>query len=188
MNRLINFFYEVGTLRKIARSHRQTFLSDDMSDNIAAHSYRVAVIGYFLAKHEKADIGKVVTMCLLHDAGEARSGDQNWIHKKYVKVYEDEILQDQLGGLCDDDETLKLAVEYAERQSLEAKITKDADLLEQALLVQEYIMNGNKEAAKWVGDHKLKDFHLDISREWYKQITTTMPTDWWDKLWTGKRR
>jgi putative hydrolase of HD superfamily len=188
MSKLINFFYEMGSLRKIMRAHRQTLLTDDASDNIAAHSFRVAVIGYFLAKLAGVDTGKVMLMCLLHDSGEARSGDQNWVHKKYVKVFEDEILHDQLHSLTEDNEAFAVATEYAERQSLESKIAKDADLLDQALLVQEYILNGNIEAKDWAGEHKLKELNLDISRELYKEIITTSPTDWWDKLWTNKRR
>lgn len=26
-------------------------------------------------------------MCLAHDIAEVRSNDQNWVHKKYVKVF-----------------------------------------------------------------------------------------------------
>ena len=47
-------------MRKTIRMHRQLLLTDDMSDNIATHSFRVAVIGYFLAKMEGADPLKVV--------------------------------------------------------------------------------------------------------------------------------
>src|SRR5204862_5086086 len=91
---LIGFFFEVGTLRKITRAHKQTLLTEDSSDTIAAHSFRVATIGWFLANAEKADPYKVVMMCLTHDMPEARSGDQNWVHKKYVKVFENEIIND----------------------------------------------------------------------------------------------
>src|SRR5688572_21870065 len=106
MKDIIKFLYEIGSLRKIARSHRQTLLTDDLSDNIASHSYRVAMIGYFLAKLEKADTGKVVLMCLFHDTGEARSGDINAIQKRYVKVFDDEIIVDQLTDLTSDNEPL----------------------------------------------------------------------------------
>lgn len=43
--KLVNFFYEVGTLRKLPRMHRQNLLIDDTTDTIASHSFRVAVIG-----------------------------------------------------------------------------------------------------------------------------------------------
>ncbi len=67
---ITKFFYEMGTLRKIARSHRQSLLTDDLSDNIASHTFRVCMIGMMLAQVEKADVSKVVLMCLLHDISE----------------------------------------------------------------------------------------------------------------------
>lgn len=51
-NRIADFLYEIGSMRKLMRMHRQTLLSDDSSDTIASHSYRVAMIGWLLAKLE----------------------------------------------------------------------------------------------------------------------------------------
>lgn len=109
--KLVSFFFEVGTLRKILRSHRQTLLTDDLSDNIASHSFRVSMIGWFLAAAEKADPHRVVMMCLLHDLEETRAGDQNWVHKKYVKVFEEEIREGQLELLPGSKELLKFSKE-----------------------------------------------------------------------------
>ena len=70
---LSKFFYEVGSLRRIMRAHQQTIMSNDPSDNISSHSFRVAMIGYFLAKELKADSDKVLKMCLII---RRRRGDQ----------------------------------------------------------------------------------------------------------------
>jgi putative hydrolase of HD superfamily len=93
-------------------------------------------------------------MCLLHDIEEARSGDQNWVNKKYVKVFEKEIVEDQLRGLLNSEELLNLLKEYYERKTLEAKIVKDADLLDQLLLLKEYEFQGSKEPARWLKGKK----------------------------------
>jgi putative hydrolase of HD superfamily len=93
-------------------------------------------------------------MCLLHDIEEARFGDQNWVNKKYVKVFEKEIVEDQLRGLLNSEELLNLLKEYYERKTLEAKIVKDADLLDQILLLKEYEFQGSKEAARWLKGKK----------------------------------
>jgi len=77
LNRLVSFFFEIGTLRKTVRAHRQVLLNNDLTDNISSHSYRVTFIGYFLAKLENVSTEKVIIMCLLHDIPETRSGDQN---------------------------------------------------------------------------------------------------------------
>ena len=50
--KIVNFLFEIGTLRKIPRAHQQVLLTQDLSDNIASHSYRVAMIAWFLAKME----------------------------------------------------------------------------------------------------------------------------------------
>jgi len=195
LDNLASFLYEVGTLRKIPRSHMQTLYGTDLSDNIASHSFRVAVIGWFLANEEKADPYKVVTMCLLHDIGEARSGDQNWVHKRYVKVFEDEITSDQMKNLNSGAETIKIINEYKERQSKEAIIAKDADILDQILLVNEYTWQGNLEARGWKEENKGKkeNTHLKLiktktGKKLAEQINSQKPGDWWKNIWTEKRR
>ncbi len=188
MKNIINFLFEVGSLKKIARSHRQSFLTDDLSDNIASHSHRVSVIGYFLAKSEGVDIGKVLTMCIFHDVGESRSGDQNWVHKKYVKVFEDEILKDQLDDITKDNGLFKIMSEYTERESVESKIAKDADKLDQYLLVKEYIMRGNKEAENWIKKKSPDDLYCQTAKDLFLQILETNPADWWKNIYTEKRR
>ncbi|MFA6355369.1 MAG: HD domain-containing protein, partial [Candidatus Paceibacterota bacterium] len=72
---IVNFLFEVGTMRKLPRIHQQVLLSQDLSDNIATHSYRVSLIAWFLAKMEKVDPYKTMMMAFLHDVKEVRSGD-----------------------------------------------------------------------------------------------------------------
>lgn len=189
-----SFLFEVGTMRKIARGHRQSLLADDLSDNISSHSYRVSWIGWLLSKMEKVDSYKVLLMCLAHDTSEARSGDQNWIHKKYVKVFEEEIIKDQIKDLPGETELKSTISEYNERESKESRIAKDADLLDQILLLKEYVLEGNKEAINWLaddGNRKNKHYELLYSKSAKKlarEIMKQNPSDWWKNLWTEKRR
>lgn len=197
LGKLAGFLFEVGTMRKLVRVHRQILLTDDMSDNIATHSYRVAIIGWHLAKMEDVDPYKVVMMCLLHDAAEARSGDHNWVNKRYVKVFEDEIIEEQLGELPYG-ELREIVEEYQKRESKEAKIAKDADLLDQVLLLREYEWQGNREAEIWLhgkpgkesrGENKqLEKLNTDSAIALGKAIYDENPSDWWNDLWTPKNR
>ena len=41
LSKIVNFLFEIGTMKKLPRIHQQVLLSQDMSDNIASHSYRV---------------------------------------------------------------------------------------------------------------------------------------------------
>lgn len=192
--RIANFLYEVGTMRKLMRMHRQVLLTDDMSDSIASHSYRVVMIAWFLAREENADLYKTVMMALIHDMAEARTGDHNWVHKKYVKIFGDEINKEQLGTLPFPD-LKELIEEYEERKSKESILVKEADTLDQILLLREYEWAGNKEAEVWLrgkGGKKeatqLAKLKTDIGRKLGQAIYRVNPSDWWNNIWTSKNR
>lgn len=188
--KIANLFYEIGTLRKISRSHRQTLFINDNADNIGSHSHRVSCIAWFLAKMESVDPYKTVMMSLFHDVPETRTGDQNWVHKRYVRVDESKILHDQFKDLPFND-LFEILSEYDHRESLESIVAKDADLLDQILLLKEYEHSGNKEATIWLrgknGDETNK--HLarlktDSAKKLGLLILETTPSDWWKSLWT----
>jgi putative hydrolase of HD superfamily len=193
--KIAQFLYEIGTMRKLPRMHQQMLLSSwDMSDNIAAHSHRVTFIGWFLAKMENVDPYKVVMMCLTHDMDEIRTGDHNWVHKRYIKIFEEEILKEQLGTLPFS-ELEEFALEYKERNSKEAIVAKDADLIDQILLLKEYIWQGNKEAVIWLGDKKesienkqFKFLKTKSAIKIAKAIVDESPSNWWHHLSTNKNR
>jgi len=188
--RIADFLYEVGTMRRLQRIHRQTLLVDDSSDTIASHSYRVALIGWHLAKLEAVDPYKVVMMCLTHDLGEIRSNDHNWVHKRYIKIFDEEITKDQLGDMPFKD-LFDMTSEYEARESKEAIVAKDADIIDQILLLREYQWQGSIEAKKWLERTDVR--HLDqIQTESGKKLGQTLhdrePSAWWQDLSTNKNR
>lgn len=198
IQKLVSFFFEIGNLRKVIRAHQQTLLSFDLSDTIASHSFRVTLIGYFLAKELRADVDKVIKMCLLHDLEETRSSDHNWVHKRYVKVFEEEIRYDQLKDLSESEELIKLSDEYQKRKTLESKITKDADLLDEIFLLREYDWQGNKEAADWLKGKSKKGIkqknqqeklmNTQLAKQISQEAKKQSPSAWWENLWTPTRR
>ena len=185
---IAKFLYELGTMRKLPRMHGQTFLSSDLTDNIASHSFRVPFIGWMIAKGEGLDPYKVAMMSLIHDLGEARSGDHNWVHKRYVKIEEDQIVEEQLGSLPYGD-LFALAKEYRARTCQEAIAAKDADLIDQILLMHEYAHQGNTEALRWIeGDRKqvrLDALKLLTSKKIAEAIFETKVYEWWKDLYTN---
>jgi len=192
---IAHLLFEAGTLRKIARSHRQTLLTDDLSDHIAAHQYRTCLIGWFLAKMEDADPYKVVVMCLFHDFPETRSGDQNWVHRRYVVVDEDKIAADQFGPAPFGDELLAIFQDYRERESLESLVAKDADNLEEILALKEHAHRGNREAEDWLhldtsvtSNEQYRQLHTQSARRLAKEIFSQSVHEWWDQLWMAEKR
>jgi len=192
--RLADFLFEIGTMRRLLRIHRQLLLADDTSDNIASHSYRVTIIGWILAKMENVEPYKTVMMCLLHDMGEIRTGDHNWVHKRYVEIKDEQIVEDQLGTLPFS-ELAELAKEYETRESRESLLAKDADLLDQILLLREYEWQGNNEARVWLrgkgkkfddeGNAQFKKLYSDSAKKLGEAILEQNPSDWWNNLWTS---
>lgn len=189
---LANFIFEISTLRKIARSHRQTLLTDDLSDNISSHSNQVTVIGIFLAEIEGAKIDRVVCMCASHDWRETRSGDANWIHKLYTKTNTKKIIRDQF-SLHQSKFMQSIIAEYEERKTLESIIAKDADTISQAVLLREYSMQGNKEALAWLeGKNSEKPYawvgrcKIDSAKELCRAIYDVNPSDWWKNSYANK--
>lgn len=133
-------------------------------------------------------------MGLLHDVGEIRSNDHNWIHKKYVKIFDNEISAEQLGTLPFPD-LKQLIDEYEERETKEATLVKEADTLDQILLLREYEWAGNKEAEVWLrgkGGKKdatqLSKLKTDIGRKLGQAMYRVNPSDWWNNLWTSQNR
>ena len=78
-------------------------------------------------------------MCLFHDVAEARTGDANFINQQYVDLHEEEARKDQARGLPIGDEMLNLLKEYEQRETKEAIVAKDADLLDQMVLQHEHL-------------------------------------------------
>ena len=193
--KIVNFLFEIGTMRKLPRIHQQVLLSQDLSDNIATHSYRVSLIAWFLAKLEKADPYKTVMMALLHDTKEVRSGDHNYIHKKYVKIFEEEISKDQLGDLPFSD-LLEFDKEFEKRDSRESIIAKDADLLDQMFLLKEYVHQGNHEAEIWLSgkgnankiNTQYDNLKTDSAKKLGREILEGKVSEWWENIWTSKNR
>ncbi len=148
LKRTVEFIFEVGSLRRAKRVHLQNLGKTE--DSILDHSFRVAVIGYLLAVIEETDADKVLKMCLFHDLAESRTGDHNWVHKKFVKIDEFRALRAQLKSLPVEKSVLALLKEYRAAKTKEAKIVKEADVLEQVFQLKEYADQGNKEAERWL--------------------------------------
>lgn len=173
--KIANFFFEIATLRRLTRSHRQ--MIQEVSDNISDHSFRVAIIGMILANLEECDENKVLKMCLFHDIVEARTGDANFINKQYVDLHEEEARKDQAEGLPIADEITELLEEYEQRESKEAIVAKDADLLDQMVLQQEYFYQDEKNGRIWQ-DHTETGLKTKSAKKLAKKIRELNPFEW----------
>jgi len=187
MKNIVNFLFEIGILKKTPRSGYQ-FLGTG-NESVAEHSFRVAVIGYLLAKNEpKADIQKVVLMSLFHDFHEARTGDHNYVNKRYVTVNEDKAVNDLAQKLPFGQDIVSLIDEFNSRETLEAKLSQDADQLDFILELKRQQDLGNISAAEWI-KYSAKRLITDFAKTLAEEIVTTDSSDWWfekkEELWVN---
>jgi putative hydrolases of HD superfamily len=177
MKSIANFLFEVGMLKKTPRSGWR-FLGSGR-ESVAEHSYRTGVIGYVLALHEEeADPHRTILLCLMHDLPEARTGDLNYVNKRYVKADEAEAVKDLAGELPFGGDIVELVREFNAGESLEARIARDADQLDLILELKAQLDLGNKYASEWL-DFALKRLQSPYARDLAATILETDSTEWW---------
>lgn len=168
-NRNLEFIYEMWALRFIPRMWRQ-FLNKDFA-NLSEHIFRVIWIAIIIATEEKADINKVVKMALVHDIAESRSWDVHYLSRMYTKRNEEFAINDILEWTSIEKEFKKLFFEYEKRETIEAKIVKDADNLDVDFELQE-------QKVKWV---KFEDWEK-MRKKVYEMLFTKTAKNLWKDL------
>ncbi len=177
MQNIANFLFEVGMLKRTPRTGFQ-FLGSG-NESVAEHAFRVVCIGYALAQlDESVNENKLLKMCLLHDLHEARTGDLNYMNKKYVTINEEKAVRDLTKTLPFGDDIEKILDEFNKGESKEALLANDADQLDLLLMLKEHKDLGNKYADEWIA-YALKRLKTDSAKTLARQILETDSTHWW---------
>ena len=150
MTRVTNFLFEVGMLKRIPRSG-WAFLPGAEGESVADHVFRTAVIAWTLARLDPSiNTDRVIELALFHDLPEARTGDLNYVHQKYVEVDEAAAARHQTEDLPFGAELEDLISEYREGVTPESVVAHDADQLEMLLSLKERL-DGGAAAETWQG-------------------------------------
>ena len=177
MKEIANFLFEVGMLNKTPRTGFQ-FLGTG-KESVAEHILRTLFIGYSLCKLDPSvDELKVLRMCLVHDLPEARTGDMNYMYKKYVTVDEEKAVRELTENLPFGDEIKSVLAEFNEKKTRESLLAHDADQLGLILLLKEYRDLGNKYSQEWL-NYAVRRLCTDEGRELADSILRTDWTQWW---------
>lgn len=184
MQELMKFLFEVGHLKNVDRSGWWLF-GNKMPESVAEHSFRCAILGYFLAKLENVDTFKVVIMCLFHDVHEARLNDLHKIAQNYMnfKEAEKKASQEQIKSLNNPErrEIENTLEEFVNQKSKESIVARDADILECAMQAREYQAQGYEAAIDWLERAK-STLRSESAKRLLSTIERADPNEWWKNL------
>ena len=126
---------EIMTLaERLKDTTRHCYTSKGRHESVAEHCWMMTLMA-FMIKEEfpEADMDKVIRMCIIHDLGEAFTGDIPVFNKTEAdEQREESLLQSWVRSLPKEkaEEMLALYEEMEARETLEAKIYKTIDGLE----------------------------------------------------------
>lgn len=180
----LNFFAEAGLLKRIKRSGWWVAGIDD-PESVAEHSFRTAVIAFYMAHMEKVDPYKTVTMALFNDIHEARINDLHKMGHYYIEFRhaEKKVFKDQVSNLPGNvkKELSSIRDNYDAQRSRESIVARDADILECLIQAKEYYENGHLTAKKFF---QIAPDHLKTktARKLWEQFQTWDTHDWWQAV------
>lgn len=170
----------MGSIRFINRMWRR-FFSPKVA-NLAEHHFRVFWIAMVIAAREGGvDTGKMAKMVMVHDIAESRAGDVDYLARQYVERNQELGIQDMLGETAIEKEFLELWEEYEERNSMEAKIIKDADNLDIDMELAEQAAMGNAalRLSKAESRKRVRGIlFTESAKEMFDEIQAGSPHDW----------
>ena len=126
-----DFIVFLNTIEKLKCNTRHSWTSSGRQESVADHSWRIAVMAMLCAdEYPELDINKVIKMCLIHDFGEAITGDI----PAFLKTAEHETTEEhavtQLFSLLPEKTGAELAALFEEMKELrtdEARLFKSLD-------------------------------------------------------------
>jgi putative hydrolase of HD superfamily len=174
---ITDFIYEVGILRHTPRSGFW-FLGTG-TQSVAEHLFRTAMIAYMLCHLTPgANKDRAIFMALVHDLGEGRTSDLNYVHQRYGRLAESTAFADIAAAVPFGGEMRDAYTEEQKRETLEARLVKDADQLEWIASLREEEMKGNAKAKEWVAI-AAKRLKTPAAQKICKQLLRTKPDSWW---------
>jgi putative hydrolases of HD superfamily len=149
--RIADFLFEAGQLKNLPRTGWHTIRAP--RESVAEHSFRVALLGYALAKMAGLGAGEeslLIKACLMHDLHEARIGDLHRLAKRYAKADEKMAEREQRRGLMFEKDMKNVL------DDLPSKLRQylyEADKIECAITAKEYLDAGY-DTKKWIDNTK----------------------------------
>ena len=160
---LLEFLHFGEKLKSVIR-HSVT--SDNIPESVADHSWRLCLFAFALKDEFKdIDMDKVIRMCIIHDLGEAITGDIPAFDKTDTdRVSEYELAMDKFRSFAEPVSTdfVELYTEMEKQETKEARLYKALDKLEAV------IQHNEADLSSWT-EHE-KELNLTYGYEYVREF------------------
>ena len=124
----------LAVAEKLKCNTRHCYTSSGRHESVAEHSWRIALMAMLIApEFPEADMNKVIRMCLIHDLGEAFTGDIPTFYKTEADTKKEDAIFDRWVQTLPSqtkEEFSALLSEMNAMETQEAKIYKALDKME----------------------------------------------------------
>jgi len=177
MENITKLLFEAIMLKNIPRSGYH-FLGSG-KESVAEHSFSITFIAYIMSKMTTGiDALRMISMCIVHDLPEARTGDLNYVQKKYVTPDEKKAVNDTVKNLPFGESIADLIREFNKCKTEEAMLAHDADQISFILELKTLSDIGYVAPKKW-----LNTVLQRLKTETGKQIAESIMKTEWDAWW-----
>ncbi len=181
---MARFLFEGAMLKRTWRTG-YAFLGQGR-ESVAAHTFGTMLCAFTLGRgDEEVDLEKLLLMCLVHDLPEARMGDANAVHKRYLERKEEKAVAHMVRDLPGGREIARLIEEFNKGESREAILARDADQLDMLISLKEHLDTGSRDAAIWIPyvEARLKSTE---AKELARRILQEHWASWWMRELIGE--
>ncbi|MBI3559786.1 HD domain-containing protein [Candidatus Gottesmanbacteria bacterium] len=193
LKNITNLVYEAAVVKRMQRTGWQ--ILGDNQEGVGEHTFMTAIIAYFLAKEVSGtrpgpalpagrleagvNMETILTMAIFHDFHEARTGDLDKIASFYMTRDQGKANKDIFQGV--DDGLLATLEEYEKKESLEARIVYEANIV--AFLVELKLLEekGNTHAREWISGN-IARLRLPEAVALAQELARIDSHDWWKSL------
>lgn len=174
----------LSVAERLKDATRHCYTKNGRHESVAEHSWMMTLMAFFMKdEFPEADMDKVIKMCIIHDLGEAFTGDIPTFDKTAANEQAEEAeLYSWVKTLPSNyaAEMMALYDEMAERETVEAKIYKAIDGLEALIqhnisdlstwIPKEYGLNKTYADDKVAFSAYLKELREEVRKDTLKKI------------------